>query len=420
MKVLFLLGMYYPRYSANGLCCKNVIDACVEKGWEVSCIVNSYMGDFNPYELDGAKIYPIQTRLTYRISEWCETHQSSKTCTLFQTIGKVLSKLKLALFSFSWPYVSPLYTQAFFQKAKALHTIEKYDVVVTAYTPIDSLYAGYKLKKAFPAIKMVPYYLDALAGGWGPVRWSPEKRDRRLRKWEKRIAERADMLISMESSRVYHENNPISESINNKRVYLDVPMMLPTIVSDRPIEKDRKYALFAGNIPYPRRNPIPLLELFVDICNELNIELLFAGTCNDYSIFEPYIKASNGRIRTLGQKSHEEILELEKNASYLVNIGSENPYTIPGKIFEYMRFKKPIISTYSIDNEPSIEYLKKYGAAFFVDERKISKGSIDSLKSFIESNEVVNISDEYCQHTFYKNTPQAFIDTLEKVLEVQR
>ena len=67
MKVLFILGMYHPRYSANGLCCKNVIDECVAKGWEVSCIVNAYDGNKKMYQLDGAKIYPIKPRLSYRM-----------------------------------------------------------------------------------------------------------------------------------------------------------------------------------------------------------------------------------------------------------------------------------------------------------------------------------------------------------------
>ena len=47
------------------------------------------------------------------------------------------------------------------------------------------------------------------------------------------------------------------------------------------------------------------------------------------------------------------------DASFLVNIGSINPNTVPGKIFEYFAYNKPILSTYSIVDEPSINYLKK-------------------------------------------------------------
>ena len=55
-KILFILGMYHPNYSANGLCCKNVIDKCVDKGWQVACIVNAARGNEKEYILDGAEV----------------------------------------------------------------------------------------------------------------------------------------------------------------------------------------------------------------------------------------------------------------------------------------------------------------------------------------------------------------------------
>lgn len=416
MKILFLLGMYHPRSSANGLCCKNIVDECVRNGWDVSCVVNAYQGNTSKYELDGATIYPIKPRLSYQITEWCETHPTSRWKKVLSVCAALLNKTRLALRAHTWPYISPSYTRAFYRKAEKLHKREQFDVVVAVYTPIDSLYAGYKLKNKFQDIKFVPYYLDALAGGWGPSKWSPEKKDKRLRMWEQRIAAKADAIISMESSKAYHVQNPLSEELHKKRVYLDVPMMLPSIPAE---DKNGvgKYAIFAGNISYPRRNPIPLLKAFMPVCNELNVELFFVGECNNKEIFEPYIQATNGRIRLLGQKNHGEVLELEKKASFLVNIGSENPYTIPCKIFEYMRFGKPVISTYAIDNEPSIECLKKYGCVHFFDERVPLEESSALLRAFIENTGDVKISDEFCQQIFYKNTPRAFADTLRKIME---
>lgn len=415
MKILFLMGMYHPRYSANGLCCKNVVDECIAKGWDVSCVVNSFNGNKNEYELGGAKIYPIKPRLSYRISEWCEIHPNSKLNKGLRVCATIINKVQLGLRAYFWPYISPAYTRAFYRKAKALHKKEKFDVVVAAYTPIDSLYAGYKLKLDFPNVKFVAYYLDALAGGWGPMKWSKDKREKKLCYWENRIAEKADALISMESSRHYHKESPISQKFSAKRFFLDVPMMLSPIYSNEANEK--KFALFAGNISYPRRNPIPLLEIFTEICNELDMELVFVGACNNETIFKPYIKETNGKIRLLGQKSHEQTLELEKNATFLVNIGSENPYTIPCKIFEYMRFRKPIISTYSIDNEPSLQYLKKYGYAHFVDERKEVSLSSAELKSFIMGVDNMHIPEDFCQQMFYNNTPRAFVEIVKKIAE---
>ena len=411
-KILFILGMYHPNYSANGLCCKNVIDKCVDKGWQVDCIVNAARGNEKEYILDGAEVYTVKPRLFSRISERCDSHSDSK---LYGTIKKAaiaLNKLKLFLMSPFWPLVSPIYTYRFYKKAKELHKDKGFDIVVTAYTPIDSLLSGCFLKKKYPEIKFVPYYLDALAGGWGPSRWSEQKKEKHTRRWETKIDQRADLVISMESSREYHKNHPLESIRPIKRTYLDVPMMLPEIKTER-CDKPRKILLFAGTVAYPQRNPIPLLEVFSRACKEEDIELLFVGQCNNPSIFKPYFRSSNGKISYLGAKSHEEVLELEKKADFLINIGNDNPYLIPSKIFEYMRFSKPIISTFAIENEPSIAYLKKYGNAFFLDERQPFDESADRLLEFIKNGSLSELPQGYCQKAFWTNTPEAFAETLE-------
>lgn len=108
--------------------------------------------------------------------------------------------------------------------------------------------------------------------------------------------------------------------------------------------------------------------------------------------------------------SHDDILKEEAQADFLVNFGVTNPYTIPCKIFEYMQFNKPIISSKSIENEAAIPYLSKYGSYYIFDEREDSKKSMPNLLKYILSNPKVGDTD-YSQ-VFYKNTPQAFCDTI--------
>lgn len=132
MKILFILGMYYPRYSANGLCCKNIVDECVANGWKVSCVVNAFNGNETPYELDGAKIYPISPRLSYRLQEKAQLRLQlyPKKASALKTVANVINKAKLLLFSWSWPYVAPLYTRRFYKKARSLYFKEHFDVVI--------------------------------------------------------------------------------------------------------------------------------------------------------------------------------------------------------------------------------------------------------------------------------------------------
>ena len=78
-----------------------------------------------------------------------------------------------------------------------------------------------------------------------------------------------------------------------------------------------------------------------------------------------------------------------------------------------MQFRKPIISTYTIENEPAIAYLSEYGGSFFLDERPESDfNRINSeLADFVTGRKPVEEKDY--TNIYYLNTPQAFIDTLK-------
>lgn len=61
-RILFLAGAYHPHYSANGLCVKNVVDACVAEGIEVTCVVNDAAGCKEAEQIDGAMVKRIDQR----------------------------------------------------------------------------------------------------------------------------------------------------------------------------------------------------------------------------------------------------------------------------------------------------------------------------------------------------------------------
>lgn len=408
--------MYYPRSSANGVCCKNVVDALVKYGHEVTCIVN---GDHTrPREeiIDGAHIIRIKPRLYYRLLEWCYYHGEARITKMINIVATIINKIQLFIMSPWWPRISPFYTQRFYRAAIQLIAHEGYDTIVAVYTPIDSLYAGYLLKKKFPKIRFIPYYLDALAGGWGPTIWSSDIIDSRTRNLETIIDDVADFVISMQSSISYHSSYPLANAERIQRYYLDVPTFIPEKIKNYPpkIHDNLIRVLYCGSIHFPDRDPRPLLKHFVQICCKYNVELVFIGSNNCPNIFNDFISLTNNKIRLIGQVSHETAMEYLETADFLINIGNTNPNTVTSKIFEYMQFRKPIISTYKIENEPAIPYLKKYGCYFLLNENDDCDFETHhkNLCDFIMSKHEINVQD--FSKTFYLNTPQAVIDLLNK------
>ncbi len=412
--ILFLLGMYHPAYSANGVCVKNVVDQCIKAGYKVSCIVNDYYGEEKECVIDGASVYRIKHKLFDRVSQFCGRNKGKKGVSLIEALCVFFNKIKLFVTAPFWPQVSPLYTHRFYKKAKQLYKKDKFDTIIGVYTPVDSLIAGAKIKRLHPEVEYIPYYLDALAGGWGPSRWSVEKKEKHTRRAEEMADKYADKIFSMESSREYHEKNPLEAVDITKRCFLDVPLMKDIDKTVKSEISEVKKLFFSGAIVIPRRDVTPILQALLKACETKNFEAVFAGASNKPELFKKYEKLSQGKIKYIGKQSHQQVVSLQREADVLINVGSENKNTISGKIFEYMSRRKPVISTYKIDDEPSMEYLKKYGYALFIDERASAEENAKKIIGFLENLPSVDKTPQELEAIFYKNTAKAFIDYLEK------
>ncbi len=408
--------------SANGICSDNVIQQLVNDGHSVTVLANASAGCESIANNNGIKMYCVKQRLSLRLKEWGKINQAThpRASRMVLKFAFAINKLQLFVTAPIWPRVSLPTIHMFKRAALKLHSENHYDIVITVYTPIEALLAGYAVKKKYPEIKYIPYFLDALAGGWGPNKWSKAKIERHTRRLEKMIAKRADLIISMNSSRDYHLQHPLETKRSAKRCFLDVPtLLLPKEqLQPRSTFKTRYQLLYSGYINYPQRDPVPLLEVMARLCNISDVTVTFAGTCNKPKLFQPYILASNGKIRYLGQQSHDEIIALAQQSDYFLNIGSKNPSTIACKIFEYMLFQKPIISTYSIENEPSIPYIKKYGQYFLIDERRNDYDAIArDLQHYIENMDTtVTLQHASLEELFYANTPKAFTACIDELV----
>ena len=416
MRILYILGDYKPDMSANGVCSNNVINQLISEGHEVTVLCNTVDGVPNYAKKGNLTVVRVKPKLVLRLNK--KSDKLCKTSPLrsrfYRLISTVINKLQLTLTLPWWPRVSFSEISRFKKAAIKLHRENRFDAVVSVYTPVYALLAGYGLKKRFPEIKYYPYFLDSLSGGYGPRFFSKEDIVKHGLKIEKRIFPYADRIVIMKASLEHHKK--YNAEFVDKLTVLDVPTFCKGDgkIKDTSAKKqgDPIKFLYVGSIISAKRDPSDILRVVNEV-REDNITCEFVGTIDCQHLFEPLKKKLGDRLILSGQLPHDEVMRKIAEADVLLNIGCPLPTMIPCKIFEYLVFGKPIISTYINDDEPSIPHLKNYPLALLLDCRSTENFG-EKISEFLEKTQNVSIDEKELAEIYRLNSPVAFTEIITR------
>ena len=420
-KILFILGSYLPNASANGICTSKVIEQFDKNEYEISVLAIRTKGLDVKEEIDGVKIYRVNSTFNERIRSWCNNDRNLMK-SIIEKINNLLMKLNNIIFLPTWPLISPVYTYRLFKYADKLQKENNYDAIVSVYNPIDALVVGRLLKKKNNETKFIIYFLDSLTYGIVPKYFSMKWLENRGLKWERWLYKYADKVFIMKA----HENKynkDIYREYNDKIQVLDIPLLInskQSIIYDTPrnmFNKEKVKFTYLGSILKNLKNPEYMLKLFSTI-DDSNYILETYGENDCDKILDKYIENSKYCIIKKNKKvNHEKAIRIMYNSNFLVNIGSSVEQQIPCKIFEYMSTGKPIISFYKNENEPSLRYLRKYPLALLIKEDvEIIDTNREKLIEFVNQNLNKNI-DFYCiENSFPNNNPKKFEEAISNIL----
>ncbi|MDK2839885.1 MAG: hypothetical protein PWQ83_1451 [Thermosipho sp. (in: thermotogales)] len=148
-------------------------------------------------------------------------------------------------------------------------------------------------------------------------------------------------------------------------------------------KSDVKTVVYTGSLN-KKYGVVNLVKAFLEI-DMPNVVLKIAGSGDSEKLIREYAQKDN-RIQFLGQLSNKEAIELQRNATVLVNprqnIGEFTKYSFPSKNLEYLLSGNPVIA-YKLDGIPS-----DYDSYFFY----VKDNSVDSLKNKIV--EVLSLTEE--------------------------
>lgn len=342
-------------------------------------------------------------------------------------MGRLIYKFFIFVFTPIWPIRAPFYIKRLTNKTNHIIEQEKIDIVVLIHIPIENLLVARKRKQN---VIYVGYFLDLLVGGMKLSYMSEKTWEKKTKAVEKRVMQFLDYGIMMDSSRQLYVTDSVNNIYTDKLVFLDLPMLAK--MESKQEDNKRTYfseddivLLFVGSMANNVRDPHYILELFSRITNP-KVKFIIVGNSDYYDDIKKF-SSVDSRIAYWGRKSHEESVNMMKEADFLVNIGNNLQNMVPSKIFEYMSFKKPIISTYKVDNDPCLKPLEHYGMFLALDERVRVDINIRNLEQYIEHNSKTKIDDIRFRElsnrggALYNNTPEAFsdfIDTLAQEVKI--
>ena len=350
-----------------------------------------------------------------------EKHSSSSLLIItILKIIKLLRKLKLFFFLFNFPDFDIIQKYRVYFKIRKLMRVDNYDMIIGVNKPFSNISALIKIKQKFPSIVCIGYYLDLIDSINRPPLMSP-----RVFTW---LCEKSNIATfkSLDSSLVakagesLYKGNKKFQRVISKLDFVDFPTFQVSDdfsnlkVSEEKSSENYIKLMYAGTLDKKYRNPKYLLDLLSCI-TEFDITIYFdfygIGNCND--ILESYNSNSKLIISNNGYKDSLVIHESMKNADFLVNISNELNSSVPSKIFELFSTGKPIINVITYEDDITNAYFDRYPLVYTINRKKDLSFHIDTLYSFLSSENLVLQDMKMVIESFKENTPQFLVDIIE-------
>lgn len=418
MHFVFIVGNYYPYYSAVGKCAGNVADVLSQKH-KVTIICeknNSDQQDDDHYNnqrilriitKDNVKREKVGKRIRKARGVKKKFHLLSLNALKLHQASKLL---------FSKTSIKKELVESYL--SKLLDIKESIDVIIPASMPFESVIAAQKYKENYNTqVQLIPYLFDQfveneLLHRLRVNKWIKRKRHMEI---ERNIIFNSKSVLIMRQLREYLYLNYFDYA----QLFLEVEH--PLIVKrektflDSNIENLTLFT-YAGSFYKGIRNPEYMLKIFNLYLkgNEGVLNLYTFGNYNntikDYALNNELIK-DNGSL-----PSSMVYGELDK-ADYLVAVGNSISNQVPSKIFEYLSFGKPIIYFYEIDNDSNVEILKKYpyGLCIRQNDNEI-ESNLSKLKEFCKKNKNRILSFDKVAKIFPDALPEYTANLIERIV----
>ncbi|MCC7430163.1 glycosyltransferase family 4 protein [bacterium] len=345
MKKILIFAYYFPPMGMGGV--QRITKFCKflpAFGWQPTVITvkpTAYYGfdETLSGEIKQTKIHRTESldplRLAYFLNKTKKAQQQTSDKNSF------VSKL----FSLFLPDNKILWVPFAIKKAKKLLETETFDAVFTTSPPHSVHFAGLYVKKNF-GITWIADFRDDWVGGH--LDFQKNKFMNSISKrMEQKILKNADAIISVTETTTQNFQAKLNRN-SEKFFTITNGFDLEDFVFEQNFEPQKKFTItYTGSIS-KFADPIKILEALKILASKVGkdkILIKFIGTFTN-SNFEEMISTYEKyfEIQKIGYLPHKEaIFETAKTDILLLLAESNLTGMIPGKLFEYLAYRKPIL-----------------------------------------------------------------------------
>lgn len=402
--IVFVLGSYYPNYSAVGKCLGNIADI-LEKDYKITVVsIQTKYKQKDEECYKNQKILRIKTdyhekRILIDEKLFDASGISKKFYKAYHLYLRFKGLLKTLL---SRSSIEDTLVREYLHAL--IQISEPIDVLIPTCIPFESVAASIEFKKKNPRVEIIPYLFDLFAANENLNRFHFNKI---LKKKNNMKLEEQMLNIS---KKVFHVSNWTAylrsefPEYMNKTVEVEHPLLTFNVNEDNNsiCKQDNKiHIVYTGILDSKIRNPEFSLNVLAQVDSNVVVDFYSFGSGN--SIVEKFAEDSNGKIISHGKVTSFEAEQARANGNILLSIGNEDTSQIPSKLFEYIATGKAIIHIAASGDDPAIELLENYPAKIIIEKNK--DFDIEVLNRFIMENRNNLISFDTIINIYYRAYP---------------
>jgi len=353
IRVLLIAYAYPPLWEAQSVRWYYLSRELAKAGLEIDVLTIEYPGEIEAYP--GIKIYrtfpgPFN-RLVYKaLSRTSVFSGEVRRSARFRLLKKIYRGVRRTLEGIAFGDTRNEWLPIAYLYALKLIKERNHHLLITSHEPMVDTLLGLILKRKL-GIKWIADLGDPICAGYYPAFWKPI-----LRRIERTVLFRADkVLVTNELLREVYAKDFLVPKERLLVITQGFDLEFFEAQKKRDRKRGEKFTLaYTGSFYRGFRDPAVLVESLKKL--PFDYELWLAGRIEG---FLPAFDGLKDKVKYFGVLPHGKVLELQARADVLIYLGNKLKSQIPGKFYEYLGSRKPILCVVQKEDDPVVKIVNE-------------------------------------------------------------